>query len=222
MRPPVSPPRPLLPRLAGAAVTVVVLALAAVTLVPTLLGYGRYVIVSGSMTGTYDTGSMVYTKPIPTARLRVGDVITYAPPAGKSPQAIVTHRIASRTLDPQGRVVFRTKGDANQSPDPWTFSLDEPTQATVRFGIPYLGYGISALARPEVRRIVVGVPAVLVALLVVAGLLRDARREALEAAARDDVDAPEAAGDTPGPAAPAVEPHTVFPAEQRRPLTTAG
>lgn len=220
MRPSVSPPRPLLARLAGWTVTLAVLALAAVTLVPTLLGYGRYTIVSGSMTGTYDTGSMIYTKEMPTAQLRVGDVITYAPPAGKSPQAIVTHRIFSRTVDAKGQVVFRTKGDANQSPDNWTFALNEPTQATVRFGIPYLGYGISALARPEVRKIVVGVPAVLIALFVVGGLLRDARREALEAARAKD-DPTEPAGDTP-PAGPApVEAYTVFPTEQRRQLTAA-
>lgn len=220
MRPPVSPPRPLLARLVGWTVTLAVLALAAVTLLPTLLGYGRYTIVSGSMTGTYDTGSMIYTKEIPTAQLRVGDVITYAPPAGKSPQAIVTHRIFSRTVDAKGGVVFRTKGDANQSADNWTFALNEPTQATVRFGIPYLGYGISALARPEVRKIVVGVPAVLIALFVVGGLLRDARREALEAArAKDDTTEP--AGDVP-PAGPApVEAYTVFPVEQRRQLTAA-
>lgn len=222
MRPPVSPPRPLLPRLAGWAVTLVVLVLAAVTLLPTLLGYGRYVIVSGSMTGTYDTGSMVYTKPIPTSQLRVGDVITYAPPAGKSPQAIVTHRIFSRTVGPKGQVVYRTKGDANQSADNWTFALDEPQQATVRFGIPYLGYGISALARPEVRKLVVGVPAILIALLVVAGLLRDARREALEAARADAGDDAPGSGDGAVGDAPAVEPYTVFPAEQRRQLTTVG
>jgi signal peptidase len=218
MHPPVAPPRPLLPRLLGWAVTLVTLALVAVTLLPTLLGYGRYTIVSGSMAGTYDTGSMIYTKELPTVQLRVGDVITYAPPAGASPQPIVTHRIHSRTVDAKGEVVFRTKGDANQSADAWTFALNEPSQATVRFGIPYLGYAISALARPEVRRVVVGGPAVLIALFVVGGLLRDARREALEAArAKDDASAP--ASDTPPESPEAVEPHTVFPAEHRRQLT---
>jgi signal peptidase len=220
MLPPVSPPRPLLARLAGWAVTLVVVALAAVTLLPTLLGYGRYTIVSGSMTGTYDTGSMIYTKELPTAQLRVGDVITYAPPAGTSPQPIVTHRIHSRTVDAKGEVVFRTKGDANQSADNWTFALDEPTQATVRFGIPYLGYGISALARPEVRKIVVGVPAILIALFVVGGLLRDARREALEAARQKDATTAPEGETTPQTPAP-VAPYTVFPAEHRRQLTAA-
>jgi signal peptidase I len=219
MHPPVPPSRPLLARLVGWTVTLATVGLAAVTLLPTLLGYGRYTIVSGSMTGTYDTGAMIYTKEIPTTQLRVGDVITYAPPAGTSPQPIVTHRIFSRTVDAQGEVVFRTKGDANQSADDWTFALDAPTQATVRFGVPYLGYGVSALARPEVRRIVVGVPAVLIALFVVGGLLRDARREALEAArAQDDATAP--AGDAPPESGPEpVEPYTVFPAEHRRQLT---
>ena len=38
------------------------LALAGLMLLPGLLGYQRYVITSGSMTGTYDRGSVVFDK----------------------------------------------------------------------------------------------------------------------------------------------------------------
>lgn len=206
-------------RALGGLLTAAVLLLAAVMLVPTLLGYGRYVLVSGSMTGTYDTGSVVFTKNRPVADLRVGDVITYAPPAGSSPQELVTHRIA--TMEQRdGRSVLRTKGDANATADPWTFTLQDREQAVVAFGVPYAGYAVSAFADRRVRMVVVGVPAALIALFAVGGLLRDAAREAREEReAEDEVPgaAPDAEGEAgrarPGPGV--IEPHTVFPAHRR-------
>ena len=60
---------------------------------PALMGWERYVIVSGSMTGTYDRGSLVFDEVVPTKSLKVGDVITYKPPAGSGPKGLVTHRI---------------------------------------------------------------------------------------------------------------------------------
>jgi signal peptidase I len=65
----------------GAAIAFALLA-AALVLVPALIGWQRYAIVSGSMTGTYDKGSLVLDEVVPVSRLRVGDVITYMPPAG--------------------------------------------------------------------------------------------------------------------------------------------
>lgn len=179
--PPTPPARHPILRIGGWIATLAVLLLAGVMLVPTALGYGRYVLVSGSMTGTYDTGSVVYTKDRPVSELRVGQVITYAPPAGQSPQELVTHRIVSRDVR-DGRIVLRTKGDANQSVDPWTFTLRDTRQAVVEFGVPQVGYVISAFADRRVRMVVVGVPAVLIALFAVVGLLRDAAREAREEA----------------------------------------
>jgi signal peptidase len=143
-------------------------------LVPSVLGYQRYVIVSGSMTGTYDTGSIVFDKPQPVEDLRAGDVITYAPPAGASPMPLVTHRIVAIRTAANGTRVFRTKGDANQSPDPWRFSLTAPTQARVDFSVPYAGRVVSALSDRHTRMLVIGVPAALIALLVAAGMVRDA------------------------------------------------
>jgi signal peptidase len=163
--------------LAGVAICAVA-GLAAATLLPAVAGYDRYVITSGSMTGTYDTGSIVYAKAVPTADLRVGDVITYAPPPGASPTRLVTHRIASIRRGPEGERVFRTKGDANQSADPWKFVLPGATQARVRGGVPYVGYAFLALGTRNLRMLVIGVPALLVALSVLLGIFREARAEA--------------------------------------------
>ena len=99
---------------------------AALVLVPALFGWQRYAIVSGSMTGTYDKGSLVLDEVVPVRALRVGDVITYMPPAGDH---LITHRISWIGKDATGARVFRTKGDANPVADGWTFRLDRDTQA---------------------------------------------------------------------------------------------
>jgi signal peptidase I len=139
---------------------------------PSLFGWQRYVIVSGSMTGTYDRGSVVFDQVVPTSELKVGDVITYRPPASSGVGHLVTHRIAAVTTG-HGTRVFRTKGDANQVADPWTFTLPGRTQARVRAGVPYAGFAIAALSDRRVRMIVVGLPAALIALSSLAGLWRE-------------------------------------------------
>jgi signal peptidase I len=166
----------VVPIAAGAALGLVLVASA-------LLGWQRYVIVSGSMTGTYDRGSLVLDEVVPTASLGVGDVITYRPPAGSSTHDLVTHRIAAIARTRGGGRVFRTKGDANPVADPWTFTLPRATQAKVRFGVPYAGFAVAALSDRRVRLLIVGLPAALIALLTLAGLWREAATETAEARA---------------------------------------
>ena len=169
--------------MSGAALAVAAVA-ALLVLAPALLGWERYAIVSGSMTGTYDKGSLVLDEVVPVADLRVGDVITYMPPAGDH---LITHRISWIGRDDGGRKIFRTKGDANAIADPWTFRLDQPTQARVRAGVPYAGYGLAALGRRDVRMIVIALPALLIAVFSLSRLWRqlgaEAERRALEGAA---------------------------------------
>lgn len=160
--------RSLLPTLGLAASAL----LAAMLLVPAALGMQRYVIVSGSMTGTYDKGSLVFDKPVPVADLRVGDVITYQPPAA-GPHNLVTHRIAWIGRDRDGGRAFRTKGDANRVADPWRFTLHQPMQARVSFSVPYVGYALAALSIPRLRMIIIGLPALLIGLAVAVQLWRD-------------------------------------------------
>jgi signal peptidase I len=157
------------------------LALAGLMLLPGLLGYQRYVITSGSMTGAYDRGSVVFDEVVPVSDLRVGDAITYTPPPGSGPSGRITHRIVSIGSDQFGRQTLRTKGDANESADPWTFTLDGPTQARVAFHVPYVGYVLSALAIRQARMALIGLPALLIAFAVLAGFSRDVRKAATEA-----------------------------------------
>jgi signal peptidase len=149
----------------------------AILALPALMGWQRYVIVSGSMTGTYDRGSLVLDEVVPVASLKTGDVITYRPPAGAGPEGLVTHRIHSIAVQGGARV-FRTKGDANESADPWTFNLPKGEQARVRASVPYVGFAVAALGRRDLRMLIVGLPAALIALVSLAGLWREAGLEA--------------------------------------------
>ncbi|HWM11994.1 MAG TPA: signal peptidase I [Solirubrobacteraceae bacterium] len=167
-------------RWASGAALLAGVALALLVLLPAVLGWERYVIVSGSMTGSYDRGSLVLAEVVPVGELAVGDVITYLPPAGDH---LVTHRIASIGRDATGARVFRTKGDANQVADPWTFRLDQPTQARARVGVPYAGHVLSALSRRDVRMGAVALPALLIALFSLVALWRRLGVQAAERAA---------------------------------------
>src|SRR3954447_12946307 len=153
------------------------LLLGALMVLPSLAGWQRYVIVSGSMTGTYDRGSVVFDQVVPVSTLKVGDVITYRPPGDSGIDHLVTHRIAAISTQGGARV-YRTKGDANQVADPWTFTLPGREQASVRAGLPYAGFAIAALSDRRGRMIVVGPPAALIPLSSLAGLWRDSAEPA--------------------------------------------
>jgi signal peptidase len=158
-------------------VMVVVIAACVAWLLPTLLGYSRYVITSGSMTGTYDKGSIVFERNVPTADLRVGDVITYLPPASSGVNHLVTHRIFRMQPAQGGGTLFTTKGDHNPAPDPWHFQLLNKQQGVVQFGVPHAGWVFIALAHRDVRMLVIGLPASLIALGALAQLIAGFRRD---------------------------------------------
>ena len=198
-------PRRRSARIAGALGNLAVLGLmllAVAYVLPSLLGFQRYVITGGSMQGTYDKGSVVFEKVVPTAQLRVGDVITYIPPASSGVTNLVTHRIVSAQRGPEG-IVYRTKGDANPSIDPWTFTLDRAEQAVVEFNVPQIGWALLYLADPSHRKLIVGVPAGVIALVSIFEAFRNARREkrAGDQVGRDDTIPP--AAESPAPNAPA-------------------
>jgi signal peptidase len=156
------------------------LAAIAVTFLPTLMGYERYVLIGGSMEPTIHRGSLVFDEVVPVSELRKGDVITYVPPGHTQP---VTHRIVSIKQAKQARgPVFRTQGDNNAAADMRAFQLDRPTQARYSFAVPYLGWLFIALGTPQLRLILLVVPAALIALAMVARLWREGGRLAAERA----------------------------------------
>jgi signal peptidase len=176
-------------RIVGPVVTTLCVAVFALVtllvLLPAVLGLQRYVITGGSMTGTIDKGSLVYSRLTPVDRLKVGDIVTFVPPGYPSP---VTHRIVNISRQ-GGKRVFRTKGDFNKVADPWRVTFDKPMLARAVFHIPYLGYLLAAFALRPVRLLLIGLPAILIAGSLLWSLWRSAgeevrRQEAARAAAQ--------------------------------------
>lgn len=158
-------------------VAVIAAAIAALMLVPGLLGMDRYVITGGSMSGTFERGTLVFEREVPVTDLEVGDIITYLPPQDSGVTELVTHRILSITADEStgGARVFHTKGDANASADPWTFTLTSDTQPRAVGWVPVLGWVFIGLSMPIVRVLAIGIPAAVIALLFLRDFVRALR-----------------------------------------------
>ena len=140
------------------------LALALILILPTLLGYERYVIVSGSMEPTVPVGAVVYDEVVPVEDIETGDIITFVPPPEYGIDDPVTHRvieisIAGDNTSHPGARLFQTKGDANDDADPWKMVLDGPEQARYVRHIPYVGYVYMALHVRWVQVLLIGLPA---------------------------------------------------------------
>ncbi len=151
-------------RIVQPAVTTLCVAAAALVvlmiLVPAVLGLQRYVITGDSMTGTIAKGSVVYSRLTPVGQLKVDDIITFVPPGGSG---AVTHRIVSIDRSEGGQRVFRTKGDFNKATDPRRITFPQPRQARYVFHIPYLGYVLAVLSIRLVRLLLIGLPALVIA-----------------------------------------------------------
>lgn len=157
-----------------------IIAAMAITFVPGFLGYQRYVLVGSSMEPTIHRGSLVFDEIVDVSDVRKGDVITYVPPGHTQ---AVTHRIISRKDGKKGGPIFRTQGDNNDFVDMRPFQLDRPKQARFAFAVPYLGWLFIALGNPKARFILLAIPALLIALSMLAKLWREggqlaAQREA--------------------------------------------
>ena len=149
-------------KLATVACVAALLFVVGAILLPAVLGIQRYVITGGSMTGTIPKGAVIYSRVTPVERLEVGDIITFHPPGYST---AVTHRIVAVESGPGGQRAFRTKGDFNEVADPWNpIMLNESQQARYLFHIPLFGYVLAALAVRSVRLVLIGLPALLIAL----------------------------------------------------------
>jgi signal peptidase I len=128
------------------------------------LGYKPAAVYSGSMVPTLRVGSLAVDRSVPSQSVRVGDVITFADPYVRG--RLVTHRVI-RIFHTKHGLAFRTKGDANETRDPWTVRLPGHV-GQVAFSIPYAGYALWYLHTREVRSGLIFIAA----LLLLASLLR--------------------------------------------------
>jgi len=138
--------------------------------VPQVAGASHsYVVLSDSMSPEIKAGDVVVVEDQPTAQIEQGDVITYERPGGDQ---LVTHRVVA-VLNEDGDTAFRTKGDANEEPDPQPVSA-ENVVGVVQFHIPLIGHVISFGSTDAGIVLFVVLPATALAVSEVISLYRDA------------------------------------------------
>ncbi len=136
-------------------------ALLAVALPAAGLATGRWrllPILSGSMAPRLPTGSLALAMPAPQRSIRAGEVIVFNIPIGDHHQA--AHRVV-RVLNGGRNPVLETKGDANNTADPWRLKLSGNSAWIVRAGIPFVGYAVVFARRWGLLLLGVGVLAIL-------------------------------------------------------------
>ena len=136
--------------------------LAALLVAPRLFGFQVFAVLSGSMEPAYQTGSVIYVRPVDADTLAAGDVITYM----ISENTVATHRIVGVVPDEDEDILrFRTKGDANDTED--ALMVHEANIiGTPVFTIPLLGR-LAALLNSAGGRYQMISLAALIAMLVV-------------------------------------------------------
>lgn len=164
-------------------VLIVLLAAAAIILVPMLLGYKEMAVLSGSMEPTIPVGSLVYVKPVEASELEAGDVCTYYLSDGET---FVTHRVMS--IDPDAQTLV-TQGDANDTPDgDIQFSQ---VYGRADFHLPYLGFAIQNIRTPVGIMSICGVVMLVILLNFIPAIIDAAEDEKKQKAQQSE---PEKAG----------------------------
>lgn len=135
-----------------------------------LVGIKPYAVLSGSMEPEYHVGSLLYVKAVDTAKLRVGDDITFM----LNEDTLATHRIVGIIPDEDNPEVirFKTKGIANEYEDGGTVHCNNVVGKPI-FDIPYLGYFSSYIRTPPGLYVAVGCAAVILLAAFVPDILKE-------------------------------------------------
>jgi len=125
--------------------------------VPQVGGYQMYIVLSGSMSPEFDTGSLAFVREMEPEQLVVGDIITFRSP--NNPESLTTHRIVEIQRDDGLR--FITRGDANNVNDPSPVPA-ENVVGMVTFTVPYVGYLLNFVQTTQGLILLIFVPGVLI------------------------------------------------------------
>lgn len=153
-------------------ILIVLALLAAMLIIPKVMGYEEMAVLTGSMEPEYPVGSLIYVKEKDPETLQVGDVITYR----LSEDTVVTHRIVE--IDAQAQTVT-TKGDANESNDgqPVAFDL---IVGKAEYKIPYLGFISMNIKTPKGIIAICGILVVIILLTFIPEIFSDEEEQKTE------------------------------------------
>ncbi|MDI6892145.1 MAG: signal peptidase I [Actinomycetota bacterium] len=113
---------------------------------PWIKGYKPLTVLGGSMEPAIHVGSVVLVSPVEVADIEEGDIITFKTPQNSKvfedhPGSLTTHRV-TEVINEGESLGFKTKGDANDSPDGWIVPAAD-VLGKAGFSIPYVGYFIN-------------------------------------------------------------------------------
>lgn len=131
---------------------------------PSLAGYQVYIVLSGSMNPTFNTGSLVFVRPLPPETIAAGDIITYKSPFDAT---LTTHRVVG--VNPVGERSFITRGDANNVNDPVPVPAGSVI-GKVYGSLAYLGYLMNFAQQKKGLLLLVIIPCALIILYEIGNL----------------------------------------------------
>jgi signal peptidase len=139
---------------ATTALLVLAVLLALIVGVGAALGFRTAVVLTGSMRPALAPNDMLVTKRITPDQARSGDIISFAAPG--EPGKVITHRVRSVRIAPDGRLAFVTQGDANNTAERWSIPADGKMARVVSV-LPQVGTVTEWSSDPTTRTLVFAV-----------------------------------------------------------------
>jgi len=166
------PARELLRTLVGPVFACLVLGTVVLVAAPQAVGAeASYVVLSDSMEPTFGGGDLVVVRSVPPDAVTSGDIITFERADGDGTSTI-SHRVVA-VKERDGRISYRTKGDANPSVDRRPVP-EKNLVGRVWFVVPLVGYLVIFAQTPVGIVTLVVVPGVLLVVSELWILYRDA------------------------------------------------
>jgi len=136
--------------------------------IPSVGPYKLYVVLSGSMSPEFNTGSIIAVTDINSEEVIAGDIITFRKPGDKD--TIITHRVVE-LIEEQGEAKYITRGDVNDCRDADPVPAENIIGQAV-YSIAYAGYLTEFADSKKGLLIMVIIPGVLVIINELRNLLK--------------------------------------------------
>ena len=106
--------------------------------VPGLGGYSPLIVLTGSMEPQIMEGDLIFVRQIDSGDVKVGDVLAFFDPDGNG-MSILTHRVTEIITGEDGKLSFKTMGDANTAEDRTPVSAEKVVGIYIDKKIPGAG-----------------------------------------------------------------------------------
>lgn len=168
--------------------------------IPSVMGYSLFRVMTGSMEPAIPTNSVIVTHAVEATEIEVGDVISYFSKDPTLRGAVNTHRVVD-IYEEDGKLIYQTRGDANNAKDLYPPTADEIIGEVV-FSSYLLGMVVRLISNPLVFFPLILIPLLVLLILnlikayrMAANIARQeeeqAIREAIEAARKNMGDSTE-------------------------------